>query len=383
MSLRRDPDQLISTWVADSVGVGGPDYLSEVLAVVERTPQKRWAKWFPGGWTVAPAKAPIVRSWMLVAALALLLLAVAAAALLAGTSRRPAFVLQGVVPLPKSADAVFASASDDALWATVGDAVLKIDPRTGTSTRFAVPNSGGTLTGALGSPNSIWVADYYGDRVVRLDRSTGDFIGDVFVGEPGGLQWQDGLWVQSGSGGGAVRIAPNGDIDLRLHDATSFVVTPGALWYVAASDGKAWAVEADPGTGAERRRIAIPPDAAQFITTDATGNPWIFARQPGWHTTRVVTVEAATGFVGRPFDLPDPVFGGIASIGNSVWALMGPASAGGSRLIELGATGPTGREEPLQDGLDPDGAVVAFGSVWIPWETKGAMYRYPVNALAP
>ena len=102
MSLRHDPDQLISTWVADSVGVGGPDYLSEVLAVVERTPQKRWAKWFPGGWALAPAKAPIVRSWMLVAALALLLLAVAAAALLTGTSRRPAFVLQGVVPLPKS-----------------------------------------------------------------------------------------------------------------------------------------------------------------------------------------------------------------------------------------------------------------------------------------
>ena len=53
MSLRRDPDQLITAWVADSVGIGGPDYLSEVLAVVERTPQQRWAKWFPGGWTVA------------------------------------------------------------------------------------------------------------------------------------------------------------------------------------------------------------------------------------------------------------------------------------------------------------------------------------------
>ena len=350
--------------------------------MVERTPQQRWAKWFPGGWTVAPGKAPIVRSRMLLAAAALLLIALVASALLAGGSRRPAFVLQGVVPLPVSSDAVFASASDDALWATVGDAVLKIDPRTGTSTRFTVPNAGATLTGALGSPDSIWVADYYDNRVVRLDRSTGAFIGDVTVGKPGGLQWQDGLWVQDGGGGGVVRITPTGDVDLRLPEAISYVVTPGALWYVAASDGKAWAVEADPGTGAERRRIAIPPDAAQFITTDATGNPWIFARQPGWHTTRVVTVEAATGFVGRPFELPDPVFGGIASIGNSVWALMGPASAGGSRLIELGATGPTGREEPLQDGLDPDGAVVAFGSVWIPWETKGAMYRYPVNALA-
>ena len=86
--------------------------------------------------------------------------------------------------------------------------------------------------------------------------------------------------------------------------------------------------------------------------------------------------------MGRPFELPDPVFGGIASIGDSVWALTGLDSAGGSRIVELRATGPTGREEPLQDGLDPDGAIVAFGSVWIPWETKGAMYRYPVDALA-
>jgi len=188
--------------------------------------------------------------------------------------------------------------------------------------------------------------------------------------------------VQDGRGGGAVRIAPNGDVDLRLPDATSFVVTPGALWYLATSDGNAWAVEADPGTGVERRRVAVPAAAAQFITLDAAGNPWIFARQFGSNTTRVVTVEAATGLVGRPFELPDPVFGGIVSIGDSVWALMGPDSAGGSRIIELGASGPTGRTEPLQEGLNPDGAVVAFGSIWIPWETKGAMYRYPVDALA-
>ena len=196
-------------------------------------PSSRWAKWFPGAWTIAPAKAPVARTRVLLAAAALLLLAaLVSIALAAGAFRRPAFVLQGVVPLPVSSDAVFASASDDALWATVGDAVLTIDPRTGTSTRFAVPNPGPTLTGALGTPDSMWVADYYGNRVVRLDRSTGAFIGDVLVAEPGGLQWQDGLWVQDGGGGGVVRIAPTGDVDLRLPEAISYVVTPGALWYV-------------------------------------------------------------------------------------------------------------------------------------------------------
>ena len=99
MSPRRDPDQLITAWVTDSVGIGGPDYLSEVLAVVERTPQQRWAKWFPGGWTVAPAKAPIVRSRMLLAALALLLVALAARALPAGALPSPGLRPPGRRPL--------------------------------------------------------------------------------------------------------------------------------------------------------------------------------------------------------------------------------------------------------------------------------------------
>ena len=76
-------------------------------------------------------------------------------------------------------------------------------------------------------------------------------------------------------------------------------------------------------------------------------------------------------------------FGGIASIGDSVWALMGPDSAGGSRIIELGATGPTGREEPLQHGLDPDGAVVAFGSVWIPLGNQGSHVSIPGERARP
>ena len=234
MSLRHDPDQLISTWVADSVGAGRPRLPSEVLAVVERTPQQSLGQVVPGRLDGRPSEgadrsqpdapgrgSPCCSSRS------------SRARSPPARSRRPAFVLQGVVPLPVSSDAVFASASDDALWATVGDAVLKIDPRTGTSTRFTVPERRlHSDRGTRHVPDSIWVADYYGNRVVRLDRSTGAFIGDVLVGEPGGLQWQDGLWVQDGGGGGVVRIAPTGDVDLRLPEAISYVVTPGALWYV-------------------------------------------------------------------------------------------------------------------------------------------------------
>ena len=380
MSLRHDPDLLITTWVAESVGLGGPDYLSEVLAVVEHTPQRRWAKWFPGSWTVAPAKAPAVRSRMLLAAGALLLVALVAGALAVGAFRRPAFVLQGVVALPGSTDVIFVSTSDDAVWATAADGVLAIDPTTGSTDRYQVPGGVIQLTGVLARPDAVWVADYFGNRVVRLDRSTRQVTGEVAVSHPVGLGWQDGVWAQ-GSVGGVVRISPaTAEIDVRLPDAIAYAVAPGALWYVTLSNLEAAAVEVDPMTGAERRRVAVPAAAAGGISIDAAGNPWIFARGPV--RTTVVKVEAATGMAGTPFELPYEAIGGLVPVGDTAWALPAPDATDGSRIVELGASGPTGRVESLADGLDPDGAVVAFGSIWIPWDNHAALYRYPADALA-
>ena len=162
MSLRRDPDHLIASWVADSVGLGGPDYLSEVLAVVERTPQHRWAKWFPGAWTVAPAKAPGMRTRMVVVSVAVLLLAALVSfALAAGAVRRPSFALQGVVPLPGAVGAPFVGASD---WRALGNrdrrSCSRSIPATGNdddATNF--PGAGSDLSGVLARPDAIWVAD--------------------------------------------------------------------------------------------------------------------------------------------------------------------------------------------------------------------------------
>jgi hypothetical protein len=52
-------------------------------------------------------------------------------------------------------------------------------------------------------------------------------------------------------------------------------------------------------------------------------------------------------------------------------------------VIQIGPDGPTGREETLAPGLDPDIPVVAFGSIWIPFDNHAALYRYPSDALAP
>lgn len=44
---------------------------------------------------------------------------------------------------------------------------------------------------------------------------------------------------------------------------------------------------------------------------------------------------------------------------------------------------PMGRFELPADGLDPDNGLVAFDSIWNPWDSHAALYRYPVEALAP
>src|SRR6187431_2371571 len=120
MTYRFDPDDVIATWAADSIGGGAPDYLPEVLLMVERTPQHRWARWVPGAGTSSPAKAPAMgtRTVLLVGAALLVLLL--AGVLVAGALRRPpTFSLRAVVPVPGAEGTVFVSASDDAVWATV------------------------------------------------------------------------------------------------------------------------------------------------------------------------------------------------------------------------------------------------------------------------
>ena len=111
MSARPTTDQLIAAWTTETVGSGAADYLPEVMAVVNRTSQNRFARWLPTAWTVAPARAPKLRTGIVFVAMLALLVALAVGTLVAGGLRRPAFTLQSVVPLPGSVDTIYSSAS--------------------------------------------------------------------------------------------------------------------------------------------------------------------------------------------------------------------------------------------------------------------------------
>jgi hypothetical protein len=323
---------------------------------------------------------------ILVVAAALLLLLVGGA-LVAGSLRRPTFSLQSVVPLPAAEGVIFVGTSDDAIWATVVDGVLSIDPKTGVATRHEVPFGGTDITGVVATSDAIFAADYFGNRIMRLDRASGVQTAEASVVNPAGLQLDEsGLWVLD-KVTGPVRIDPStGEVNLRLPAAYSFAVVPGALWYITRSETgpaatEAFAVEVDPATGEERRSIPIPVDAARSIAIDAAGNPWVYQRRSDGSV--IAAIDAATGTVGTPYEVPYDVIGGVVPIGSSMWALTAANNPEGARIVELGRTGPTGRAETLHEGLDPDGPAIAFGSIWIPSEGEGVLYQYPVDALAP
>jgi hypothetical protein len=381
VSARPTTDQLIAAWTTEVVGSGAADYLPEVMAVVNRTSQNRFARWLPTAWTVAPARAPKLRTGIVLVAMLALLVALAVGTLVAGGLRRPAFTLQSVVPLPGSVGVIFASASDSAVWATVEGGVVRIDPATGTTSMLALPGVSTQLTGVLEHDGALWVTEYGADRVVRIDPTTGQVTGEVSANRPGGLAWEHGVWA--GGKGEVIRIDHvSATVDLRLADPSlgAYAVVPGALWYLTRSGDAASAVEVDPATGVERRRIAVAAGAAESIAIDAAGNPWVWSRSDTRST--IVALDAARGTAGEPFDVPYDVIGGVVPAGGSMWALPFPNDAGGSRIVELSPAGPTGRTEALTDGLDPDVPTIAFGSLWIPWDSHGELYRYPVDALA-
>jgi hypothetical protein len=379
VSSRHDPDLLITTWVAEAAGGGAPDYLSEVLTVVERTSQHRWARWVPGAGVSAPDRAPLVRSRALLIAAAALVLLVIGAALAAGAFRKPAFTLQQSITLPGATGVMFVGRSDDALWATVPYGVVRIDPQTGALTHYDVEGGSPDLTGVLEHDGRIYVADYHAG-IRAIDAATGTQTGLIPADKAGGLQWQDGLWVGTADRG-VVRIDPATGMDtLSFPDAIAYALSPTALWYLATTANGYVAVEADPASGVERRRVPIPFEVAATITIDPAGNPWLYRR--GLTMTSVATIDAASGSVTTPFTLPYDAIGGIGPIADSMWALPAAHTPYGSHLVELSPSGPTGRVEPTLEGLDPDGAIVAFDSVWIPWEGPGTLNRFPVGALA-
>jgi streptogramin lyase len=135
------------------------------------------------------------------------------------------------------------------------------DSASGMSTVVAKVEVGGQPCGVVGTPNGIWVADYAGDRLVRIDPVAGTVAGQV----PGvrrvcELTYARGaLWAPSRTGvlyrvdPVARRIAARISVGGELVDV---VAAAGSVWVVSYSGCSV--IRVNPRANRVARRIALP-----------------------------------------------------------------------------------------------------------------------------
>ena len=131
----------------------------------------------------------------------------------------------------------------------------------GVSTVVAKVKVGGQPCGVVGTPGGIWVADYAGDRLVRIDPATATVAGRVQgVRRACELTYARGaLWVPSRTGV-LYRVDPvAGRITARIPvrgELDDVVAAAGSVW-VAEYTGRQ-VVRVNPRTNRVARRIPLP-----------------------------------------------------------------------------------------------------------------------------
>ena len=154
----------------------------------------------------------------------------------------------------------------------------------GTSTVVAKVKVGGQPCGVVGTPHGIWIADYAGNRLVRIDPATGAVGGEVVgVRQTCEITYTHGaVWAPSRTGA-LYRVDPVArKITARVQvggDLDDVVATAGSVWVV--SYGGRSVIRVNPRTNRVARRIALPGARGGASGITATGGAvWAWA-DPG------------------------------------------------------------------------------------------------------
>lgn len=296
---------------------------------------------------------------------------------------RPPLEATALFDIPDTAGAIHIAAGDGAIWVG-GDQVLwRIDPDDGSMTAIDAPIDVDGLTGMVVVDGDLFAADVHSAQVLRIDTATGEVIARIFAPNPtGGALANGALWFGDEVAGGLTRI------DLETNVATTGVrglqaamVDGTTVWYTtwSAEAGSA-IVHDDLLTGARYSATPIPDGTGCYLTLDGASQVWSSCTTPD--ATHIAVISTAKpGDYARRLDTR-PLYGGLTHVGTDTWGLAGPWQdhPGAFLLLDASGSGRSGQLE-LPDGVDPDVAVVAFGSVWVPSESDRKVYRFPLEAF--
>jgi hypothetical protein len=238
-------------------------------------------------------------------------------------------------PFARSSGGAFAAAGDGAVWVTDfdGSVVHRLDVQTGREeAKIAVP-APGNPTGIVALPSAVWVGLHRGGVLTRIDPSTNGVTGSVvvgLVGTSGPIDLASGfgsIWVTVPNINSVVRVDP-----LRA-EVTAFIPLPAdvsacgsigfgtdAVWVSSCFDGK-YIARIDPRTNRLRsvldlgglvQDIATSGDVAYLV---AGGDPDSSPETPG----RLIELRA-DDTVSRVFDLGAGFLsGGAAFDSGALW----------------------------------------------------------------
>lgn len=254
------------------------------------------------------------------------------------------------------------------IWAISGTGLARIDTGTGVVTPVSL-GSGDELDGLAATPAAVWVADFDGASVLRLDPANGKALGSTAVGTASDVLPVDGtIWVTNHHEGSVTRI------DARTGKAIGTVVIgqagtngpqqmargAGSVWIGEGNTGEV--IRLDPSTGKVAARITMPSDFDPCGGIAATDTAvWI----TGCHDTPdVVRIDPATNAV-----VADVGLGGYGAdpivIDGKVWVPVGGAGFFHGLVRIDPATNRIDRRLPLAALADVEGSAVAGGELWI------------------
>ena len=223
------------------------------------------------------------------------------------------------------------AASADGVWVTdfVGRHLYRVDPRT--LELASTMTTGAALKGVLTAGVDVWAADIRGGAVLRIDPETNKVAATVTVGPPGAAGPN---WLGSGLGSVWVDVPNNGTV-VRIDSVTNLVqatiaapegftpcggiaVGADAVWVTGCAAQKQ-VIVIDAAT--DTVRAAIQLDGFGYYPTMIDGAPWVALNREREDNGQIVRVDPATDSIDRVV-VPGTTFhggGNIVVAAGSVW----------------------------------------------------------------
>ena len=273
------------------------------------------------------------------------------------------------------------AARDGMVWALGDGVLLRIDAATDVVTEFAIPVGAGS--GSIGaSTDALWIADWLGDVVLRVDPTNGTTLATIPVDAPVGvIATAEGIFVGSEGNAGVVRIDPGtNNVTKTYPHRGGFGYGDGSLWF--AQRETATVVRVGAATREVEGTFEVPAEARPG--NDAGhGGCFVGGKLPdAWWTwcylehgpSVPVRIDPETLAATGSARVGGAVSGGVQVVNDLSWFVLE------DRLVAVDGHNEIRRVIGLGDGFAADNAVFDGGSMWIPDEAGRRVVRIELGA---